>query len=252
MSLPLQYGEYDPDTNTYTAVNTGTWANLTAWSEWSDWINLPAEYLTVSSTLEDRGRVSWFNVRTNLVATGANIVYRVFVSNTGEFAGEETITTILSGASNVQAFYGRYYGVEANVRSPGTRPTITEFTVTTTDNTVDIVRGDLVTANLAVVGNSRQIPLDRICSAVTAVQITAHDPSTVSVGTNTADYYLETPETNRAVPVITSKSRTGPTFQLVGLGTGLTANMANPVYRVDARVTALPEQYHDGTNLNVR
>ena len=251
MALPNIDAIFDAGLNGYVARNTGTWANLSTWDSWTGWINLPANAVTVSSTITDRGSIGYFNIRTEIEALG-NITYRVFASTTGNFAGEETITSITSGTSNLAAFYGRYYTVEASAYSTGELPRIDSFVVTDTDQRLTLIYSDLETANLTAVGSGRRIDLGRVVSAVTTVQLTVHEPPAANITYDTENYYLETPQDNYTVPYIVSKDRTGPVFVLRNLNLGQTANMSVPGYRVDATVTVLPEQIHDGRNLTTR
>lgn len=251
MALPSIDAIFDAGLNGYVARNTGTWANLTTWGSWTGWSNLPANAVTVTSQIVDRGAPGYFNLRTDITAVG-NITYRVFTSTTGNFAGEETITTVTSGESNIAAFYGQYYVVEAQASTTAQLPLIENFVVTDTNQTLTYALGDLETAALTVSGSGRQITVGRTISAVTSVQITPHEPPAQAQTQDTENYYMETPEDNYLVPYIVSKSRPGPVFVLRNLNLGRTANMSLPGYLVDATVTVLPEQYHDGVNLSTR
>lgn len=250
MALPVFDAVFDAGLNGYVARNTGTWANLTTWESWTNWTNLPANVCSISSTVVDRGTDGYFNLRTEIEATG-NITYTVYTSTTGNFAGEESITTITSGTANLAAFNGRYYAVQANVASTGELPRVESFTVTDTSRTLTLLVGNVETVTLSNTSLGPRIPINRVCSAVTNVQITCHDPPQANLTLDTGTYYLETPISNHVVPYITSHDRMGPTFVLRNINIGTLSNHV-PGYRIDASVTVLPEQIHDGRNLVTR
>lgn len=250
MALPTFDAIFDLGLNGYVARNTGTWANLTTWDSWTNWTNLPANTCSVSSSIIDRGVAGSFNLRTDIQAVG-NVTYTVYTSTTGNFAGEETITTITSGTANLAAFTGRYYAVQANVYSTGELPRVESFTVADTDLTLTFTVGNVETVQLANTSLGPRIPLPRICSAVTSVQITCHDPPQANLTIDGSTYYLETPISNHVVPYITSHDPAGPTFVLRNINVGTLSNHV-PGYRINATVTALPEQIHDGLNLTTR
>lgn len=250
MAIPLTTGLFDITTGGYIPPNTGTWGNLTAWSDWTTWVNEPADSFTVSTEIFDRGQVGKFNLRTETEVFG-NITYVVYTSANGAFAGEETISTITANSSNLAAFYGQYYIVQANVASQGGLPQLNSMTITSTDASLDLKLNDIETANLSQTGNGAVISLPRICSAVLNMQITLHDSASFAQDFDTDFSYIEMPTFRMPQPLITGKDRSGPTFVLRDLFFG-TQHQANVGHIIDARITVLPEQFHDGTNLATR
>lgn len=250
MALPPRTGIYDSSTNSFVAPNTGTWANLTSWSSWINWTQKPAETFTFVTDIYERGPIDYFNIVTQSRVANGTITYRVFTSNTGNFSGEETITTITPNSNDISAFYGKYYAIEANVASTGGLARLESLTVTSTDASLDLKFNNIETANLTQTANGAVISLPRLCSAVLNMQITLHDANF------TQDYdtdfsYIEMPTYRMPQALITGKQKTGPTFVLRDMffGTQLQANVG---YTIDARVTVLPEQIHDGQNLITR
>lgn len=251
MSLPRSNGQYDPVTNIFTAPNTGTWANLTTWSAWNCWINQPQDWFTVSSEIFDRGTSDKFNIITETEVIG-NVTYSVYTCANIEFNSNVTISNIVPNQSNVSCFSGRFYYVQANVASAGTLARLDFMRVTSTDRTIDIRISDVESATMTQTALGAQLPLDRVVSGIDNVQITCHDGgNTAPLATDTTHYYMETPIYRALIPYITSKDRTGPTFQLRDINYGTLAT-GEAGHFVDARITALPEQYHDGRNLRTR
>lgn len=250
MAIPLTTGLYDQTLEGYRAPNTGTWANLTTWASWTNWVNQPADYFTVSSGIFDRGQPGYFNIKTDTEVFG-NISYAVYTSANGAFDGEETITTITANSSNLTAFYGQYYIVQANIASLGSLPTLSSMTVTSTDASLDLKLNDVATSTLPQTANGAVLSLPRVCSAVLNMQITLHDSAAFTQSFESNLSYIEMPIYRMPQPVITSKNRSEPKFMLRDLyfGTPLQANVG---YIIDARVTVLPEQIHDGRNLTTR
>lgn len=179
MPLPNTTAVYDSLTNAQVPRNQGTWANLSYWSNWNNWINRPATTMTVVSSTQDRGVTGYFNLKTDADVTG-NIAYSVYTSNTGAFAGEETVTHITPNTGNISAFFGKYYAVVANVSEPSGAAQLRSLNVTSTNQRFDIQFNDVETSTLTPGpenGGSRVLPLPRVISAVTNMQVTAHNPS---------------------------------------------------------------------------
>ena len=252
MALPPRTGIYDPTTNSFVAPNTGTWAGLTSWSSWTNWVNAPADSFTFVTDIVERGPTDYFNLKTDTQVVNGTVTYRVFTSNTGEFNGEETITTITPSSNNIEAFYGKYYAVEANIASSGGLSRLNNMTVTSTDESLDLKFNNLETSALTQTANGAVISLPRFSSAVLNVQLTLHeDASDYTTEIESAENYMVTPIVRALSAKITSKARTGPTFRLRDLYFGQDrTNEAGHI--VDARVVILPEQIHDGTNLTTR
>lgn len=251
MALPNFTAEFDSGTNSYIARNTGTWANVTTWASWTTWSQLPAATMLFYTEPYDRGQVGYFNLRTDTDHVG-NITYQVYTSTTGAFQGEETLTTVTANSSNIAAFYGQYYVVAANVASTGAIAQLKSMTITSTDASLDLKFTEVQTSSLTQTAQGARITLPRIVSAVTNMQITCYDGgNTTPLSTDTTHYYMETPIYRALIPYITSRDRSGPTFVLRDINYGTLATSETGHY-IDARLTVLPEQIHDGKNLTTR
>ena len=198
MPLPQNTATIDTETGFAIPANTGTWANLSglSWSTWTAWSNRKANTMIVVSEVQDRGSVGYFNLKTTADVTG-NIVYSVYTSNTGAFAGEETISNISPNTGNLSAFYGRYYTVVANVADPSGEIELRSLNTISTNSRFDIQFNDVDTSSLSQGPNnsgSRVLPLPRTISAVTNMQVTAHNPSqqnSIYITTGNTGYILD-------------------------------------------------------------
>ena len=196
MSLPLSTTIIDQSTGYALPRNTGTWADVTSWASWQTWNNQRANSMIVVGTVTDRGTVGYFNLKTSADVTG-NIAYSVYTSNTGAFAGEETVSNITPNSGNIAAFYGRYYSVVANVTDPSGAIELRSLNVTSLNSRFDIQFNDVDTSSLSQGPNnsgSRVLPLPRTISAVTNMQVTAHNPSqqnSIYITTGNTGYILD-------------------------------------------------------------
>jgi hypothetical protein len=199
MPLPINTAIIDDESGYALPPSNTTWetfANVVTWSGWKSWNATPANVMTVVSTVQDREKIGYFNLKTTADVTG-NITYSVYTSNTGAFAGEETISNISPNTSNISAFYGRYYTVVANVSDPSGQIQLRSLDITSTDSRFDIQYNDLDTGTLAAGPNnagSRVLPLPRTISAVTNMQVTAHNPTlqnSIYITTGNTGYILD-------------------------------------------------------------
>jgi hypothetical protein len=199
MSLPQDTSIIDQESGFAKPKSNSTWsalANVVTWGSWTSWNNQPANSMIVVSTVQDRGTAGYFNLKTSADVTG-NISYQVFTSNTGEFQGEETVSNITPNTSNIAAFYGRYYTVVANVTDPSGQIELRSLNTISTNSRFDIQYNDLDTGTLAAGPNnasSRVLPLPRTISAVTNMQVTAHNPTlqnSIYITTGNTGYILD-------------------------------------------------------------
>lgn len=217
MPLPVNTSTIDPLTGFAVPANRGTWANLSglSWSSWTEWSNQKANVMIVVSEVQDRGQTGYFNLKTDVDVTG-NITYSVYTSNTGAFAGEETVSNITPNTGNIAAFYGRYYTVVANVSDPSGEIQLRSFNITSTNSRFDIQFNDLETSSLALGPNnsgSRVLPLPRVISAVTNMQVTSHNPSiqnSIYITTGNTGYVLDY---NSTISTVTTQNiSASPTY----------------------------------------
>ena len=249
MAIPFTTGVYNDQDNTYSAPNTATWANVTSWGGWTQWVSQPAAYYTVSSQIEDRGVEGYFNIQTQIDVVGTP-TYRVFTSNSGAFNGEEIVTTFANVNTIGTALYGRYYIVEANIATYQTSGTVSNFVISTTDNVLRKRFSRLQTSTLSTNANGAIIPMDTPTGAIVNIQITCWDEgNTAPLATDTTHYYMETPIYRGVMPYITSRDPISPTFQLRDLYLG-TLRTTEAGHYVDISVEYLPYQVYNGLNIN--
>ena len=182
-----------------------------------------------------------------------NLTYNIHTSTTGNFAGEETTTTITSGnigqvQGNLDAFYGRYVVIQANIASTGGLPSLQQLTFTTQNTNYTITLDDLDTTQLAANGTGRIVPLGRTVGAVKNMQITPRQSA--AGGLYVASGYVDTnyfEETSRIViPSVLGKNRHTPTVEF----NNTNSDVVDVVF--DAHITVLPEQARLDDNLIVR
>jgi len=240
MALLETNGTLDLETGVVTPNNTGTWADLagSTWNSWGSWINQPADPLI---WLTDVIRVPYTTPYTLRIETQAQgqVSYVVYTSNTGQFAGEETTTTINSGATNVSAFQGSNIIVAIKVANTGARITLEDVRITATDYTLDIPVSIADTSVLAGSAGSRTIPLPRTISGVVNITATAR-PITAYV----PNLYVTDMETSTTVYAeVVDKTFSAPKIGLFKID-------GYPVDGgVDIKIKALPEQQMSGNNL---
>ena len=250
MAFPITTGVYNPENNTYTAPNTGTWADVTDWSAWTTWTNRPAANYTVGTAIVDRGTEGFFNLSIQAQLEGT-VVYRVFTSNTGTFSGEENIVTVGVNSSNIAAFYGKFYAIEANIATNENVSEFTDMTISSTDRTLTLRYNRVETSTLEQTSAGARLPVGPTVGAVVNCQLTVWDSgNTAPLGTDTTNYYMETPVFRAVFPYITGRAQTGPTFHLRDLYLGV-LRTADAGFYVDAVVEVLPLQARAGNNLEI-
>lgn len=244
-------GQIDEGLGVILPINTGTWANLSnsSWSGWTGWINQPANPVIWNTPVSDIGSNTYFTITTNTQVQG-NVDYKVFTSFTGNFSGEETATTITSAnVANVNAFYGRYVYLQANVYNQGGLTSIDQFNFTTTTRSYTIRLQDIDSSTLAANGSGRILPIQgNTIGAVKNITITPHKTTSGSrytVSGYVDDNYFE--ETSYpTIAAIEGKGRMTPTIKL----TDYLGNSQDCVF--DAIVEVLPVQGYNGQNIIVR
>ena len=232
MALPNNTSKLDTVTNTMIPAATGDWLDLSdqTWATWQDWQVGRADNMTVLGQVTDRGVEGYFNLQITADVTG-NISYGIYTSNTGAFAGEETLTTVEPNTSNISAFYGRYFVVAANV-SGTSGLQLRKLDFISSNQRFDIQFNDVSTDALSTYpgdDNSRVLPLTRTIGAVTNMQVTAHNPTAQN------SIYITSGETgyvvNRSGPSTTLTnvlSSIGPVVQYLAVtAEGFTANTVN-------------------------
>lgn len=240
MALPSNTGYLDELANQVFPNNTGTWADLTTWAEWTTWITEPVTPMVYVSTPVDLGQERSFTLKILTDATGT-VDYDIYISDTGEFAGEETLTSITNGETGISSFTGRYYAVAVKVNNTTGNVVLNGFEMIVSDATVAMDLNSVDTSTLAGSNTARQLVLPREVSQIVDMQIQPHAVTGYQLDVYVTDY----PTCTTVIPRIVSKGAT-PTIALVGLD-----NIPRDGV-VDVQIRALPEQYMSGNNLLVR
>ena len=103
MALPANTGTLDIELSQVLPNNTGTWADVTTWEAWTTWTTEPVSTMTYVGDIVDLATVRGYCLKIITDAVGI-VSYDVYTSDTGAFAGEETVTSIASGATSVPSF----------------------------------------------------------------------------------------------------------------------------------------------------
>jgi len=254
MALANSTGVLDTTVGYVIPINVGTWGDLgnTAWSSWSSWLNQPADPLVWLTDAVDLGTNTFFNMTTTAVVNG-NLTYNIHASTTGAFAGEEITTTITSGnrgevQGNLDAFYGRYVMIQANIAGTGGLPSLEQLTFTTQNTNFTITLDDLDSSTLAANGAGRVVPVGRTVGAIKNMQVTTRKSTAggqyVDSGYVASGYFQQT--STIVIPNVLGKNRHTPTVEFNNTdGDGV-----DVVF--DAHITVLPEQARLDDNLIVR
>lgn len=190
--IPFEQGILDPISGTIKAIGQGRWGSLsgTTWGRFISYVNT-FQPIKWSSSRIDTGEIAYFNLAIESQFNGS-LFYRVYVSDTGLFQGEETEYLIQNGDTQVAAFYGRYVHVTAECS--GTE--LKQMLITTDKETVEFTYRDLDTTTLSGSSSLRTLTLDNPISLITEMVITPRAPSPYAVDlyvSNTATSVLLTP-----------------------------------------------------------
>jgi hypothetical protein len=237
MSTPNSNGIFDQELNYVLPPNLGTWDDLTEWSSFNQWPMQP-DVLTWALDLIDIGVIENFALRIQTDAAGI-VSYKIYVSDTGEFDGEETVTEIQQGDEGIPGFTGRYIWIEVTVTPTAGVNVLNSIQYTVVQQVNSFSINDYNTATLPGTVGVRQ--LTDINSFVTNIQITPK-----AVESYALDLYVSnTPTSDTVIPRVISK-QAPVTIGLVGLD-----NQPRDAI-VDIVVEYLPEGYMDGNDLMLR
>lgn len=194
-------GILDPVSGTIKAQGQGRWGSLlgTTWSTFNNYVNtfLPIRW---TSPKIDTGEVAYFNIAINSEFDGT-VFYRIYVSNTGDFTGEETEYIIQDGDSNIAAFYGRFIYVTAEC----TGVELSRMSITTDKEVVEYTYRDLDTSTLDGSSSQRTLNLDNPISLITEMVITPRAATPYAV-----DLYVSSSATSVLLtPIVISKAAGG-------------------------------------------
>jgi hypothetical protein len=235
--LPFEQGILDPVSGTIKAIGRGRWGSLSgsSWTRFTSYVNV-FEKIKWSSTRIDTGEIDYFNLAINSVANGT-LSYRVYVSDTGDFQGEESEYFIQDGNNNVSAFYGRFVYVTAEC----TGTELSQMVITTDKEVVEYSFKNVNTSTLGGSVSERILTLTNPVSIITEMAI--HPRAATAYAVNL--YVSNTATSQVLIPVVKSKTGTTPSFVMYGIDNDPRDGI------VDITIKALPRQVMAGGNLLV-
>jgi hypothetical protein len=206
--VDYKQGTLDFNLNSVIPESTGTWADLESWDEWTQWNFQPTTIIWTSELL-DFGSVDFFTLEVLTEYQGTIIDYKVHVSETGEFTGEETETVIEEGDTDIPAFYGRYAYVTIELEGS----LLANMSINISRETFNITLKNLDTSTLAGTSAERTLEFPESPSSIVSLEIIAVNDTVYDMDVYVTDY----PTSRALIPVITDKTASAPTFYLVGL-----------------------------------
>ena len=255
MAIPSFNGILDFNLGKIITTNSSAWEDLGAgdsagenliqtWSDWTSWTPSPVSPLTWVTDTVDLEETNWFNITWTIQCEGVP-TFTVYTSTTGDFAGEETSTTVNVGDTDIGAFYGRYAVIFISVAQEvgGGAPEISSFEWVSSGNRFEIIQYDVDSTTLSGSSSARQIALPRTVSKVLAMNITAHTSLYVTEDYVQADYIQNAAP---GFPAIVSKTRSAPEVTFVDTN----GTRTDAIF--DISLSVMPEQYMDGNDLSTR
>jgi hypothetical protein len=240
MTMPTPNGIFDSALGYVIPPDSGGWDDAASWDNFRQWAQQPANPLIWALDPLDLGEIKTFNLKLITSAQGL-VEYKIYVSNTGQFEGEETVTTIAQGAANVPAFTGQFVWIEVFVYRTGATNVLygIEYEISEKPNKFSI--NNVNTSSLAGTSAARTLTLPKPVSAITNIQITPRQVSDYNLDVYVTDY----PVCNTVLPRVITKTEP---YQIALIG--LDNKPRDAV--VDLLVEYLPEGYMQGNNLLVR
>jgi hypothetical protein len=240
MALPTVTGILDEINGVVNPIDTGEWDDYSTWDAWGVWEQSPADPLVWLADVIDLGEVQDFVLEINTVANGT-VSYDVYVSDTGQFNGEETVTAIDQDDSGIGAFRGRFVLVAVKVAITSGVNTLNNVEITASNRTIDIKLNAVDTSTLAGTVNARQLSLPRTPAKVVHMQITPQEVSAFNIDAYVTAY----PTSTQLIPRIVS--RTVPVSIALQARDGVDRDGV-----CDVLLSVLPEQFMQGNNLRIR
>lgn len=234
--LPIRQGYVDEISGTVRPFTVNTWAAAASWTDFTNYAgtNLP---LTWTSEIQDLGETKWFTLDIQTSVVGRVEHYDIFVSETGLFGGEETVTRVTEGDFNIPAFYGRYYVVQVLITGTEMR----SMTMTASSETKTLRLNDINTSTLSGTNTARTLPISYPISAVLDIDIKPKTPTAYAVNL----YVSDTATSSVLIPMVVSKSSTAPTIALYGIDNDPRDGV------IDVTITALPRMVMFAGNITV-
>ena len=241
MALPDNDAIWNYELDIIQPAPATTWTQMGAsWADAGNWNRL-ADELSWGADILDLGEVGWFNIEVQTEALG-EVSYAVYVSSTGAFAGEETVTDIDPGDTNISAFYGRFVMVYTTVVNTSQLPELYYVSTRALNKTLQVRLNDVDTSTLSGTTAARTLVFPRNFSRIANMQITVQTLANFTLAVFATDH----PNSNTLVPRIIDKSNATPRIALVGLD-----NVARDAV-VDIVAEVYPEQFMSGNNLLFR
>jgi len=200
-------GIIDIVTGAIKAQGRSRWGNIKKWSSFINYIT-ERDPIKWTAPVLDLGSVDYFNLEVTTEFDGT-LKFFVHVSETGEFAGEESEYLIEDGTSTINSFYGRFVYVTAIVQ--GT--TLSRMSIQSSREFDTIKLTNVNTATLSGTNTARVLSLPRTVSGIydMDIQVKAMTPYAVDM------YVSNTPTSKVGIPVVVSKSATSPTIAVYGI-----------------------------------
>jgi hypothetical protein len=220
-------GQLDPATDSIKPLSQGRWSDLrlTKWSNWNSYV-INEQQIIWTSQLLDLQSVTRFTMNVSATYTGTLDEYRIHVSETGLFQGEETETRCLEGNYNIPSFYGRYAYVTVYL----TGGVLQGLQITGSQDYKEVKVADVDTSTLPGTASSRTLTLPNPVSGVKEMIITCKTSTAYAVNL----YVSDTATSQVLIPMVIDKSAL--TFRL----TGIDNEPRNGI--IDATVVAFPRQ----------
>lgn len=235
--VPAQQARLEDNIGIVVPLDQGTWASWTAWDDQTAWISAPLDELVWLIDRIDLERETYFNLNIETKAIG-RVSYKVYTSTTGAFLGEETETVIAYNATNIAAFYGRYFMIAVIVLNNDNLQILQNVEVSANTNTFAISRSGVNTNTFSGTTAARVIPLSRNVSHIWSISV---QPQATAY--NQDVYVTDYVAATTLIPTVVSKSRSAPSIKLVGLD-----NVPRDAV-IDYEVIVMPEQRMDAGNL---
>jgi hypothetical protein len=235
--LNIQQGLVDELTGSIKAPSDNRWGALsgTTWAAYNTY-TLNPEPIIWTSDLQDLGSVQNFTVAITATGTGSVDYYIIYASETGAFAGEETIVKIVDG-DDVQSFYGQYFFTQVK----WTGGELASMDITASGNTITQNYRGIDTSTLAGTASERTLSFDFPISGIVELKINPRAATSYPVNL----YVSDTATSQVLIPVIKSLDYTTPSFALYGIDNDPRDGT------VDITITAMPRQVMSGNNLYV-
>lgn len=200
-------GILDPETATIKAQGRSRWGSVRSWRTFTNYTT-EFDEIRWTAPLLDLGSVDSFNLKVTTDSDGT-VKLRIYVSETGQFAGEESEYLIEDGSSTISSFYGRYVYVTAIITGRELRRLSVE-----SNREFGIIKlTNINTATLSGTNTARVLALPRAVSGILDMDIQVKSITAYAV-----DLYVSSTATSVVgIPVVVSKSATTPTIAVYGI-----------------------------------